>query len=223
MMKSKRPVRIGRASAAWVSSLLLVLTLGVTTPAFAQSDAGAAAVTAPAAEPAPAPAPEPAVELAPVPESAAETPAAPAPAATAPAPTALSNLSAELMNILVPVFVSLIGALAAFLLNWVRKKFKLNVSDHQIAAWAGIAEKAANRGGEWARNKAKEATEDKKVPGPEVLEIATDWAVEMGVHFNLPEMGREKLIGLIESHLHAKREDPEHPLPLEIEEKPAEA
>jgi hypothetical protein len=221
MMKSKRLARIGRTNVAWVSSLLLVLTLGVTTPAFAQDDAGAAAVAVPVAEPAPAP--EPAAEPAPAPEPAAEVAPAPAPAADATAPTALSNLSAELMNILIPVFVSLIGALAAFLLNWVRKKFKLNVSDHQIAAWAGIAEKAANRGGEWARNKAKEATEDKKVPGPEVLEIATNWAVEMGVHFNLPEMGREKLIGLIESHLHAKREDPDHPLPLEIEDKPAEA
>jgi hypothetical protein len=220
-MKSKRLARIGRTNVAWVSSLLLVLTLGVTTPAFAQDDAGAAAVAVPVAEPAPAP--EPAAEPAPAPEPAAEVAPAPAPAADATAPTALSNLSAELMNILIPVFVSLIGALAAFLLNWVRKKFKLNVSDHQIAAWAGIAEKAANRGGEWARNKAKEATEDKKVPGPEVLEIATNWAVEMGVHFNLPEMGREKLIGLIESHLHAKREDPDHPLPLEIEDKPAEA
>jgi len=122
-------------------------------------------------------------------------------------PTALSKLTTEVMNILVPALLTLIGLLVAWVLNWVRKKFHLNVSDAQINAWSKLAEKAANRGAEWARNKAKTATEGVKVPGPDVLEVAVDWAVEMGRVFKLPEMGREKLIGLIESHLFVERTD----------------
>lgn len=131
-------------------------------------------------------------------------------------PTALSKLSSEVLNILVPVFLLLIGLLVTWILNWVRKKFKLDVTDQQIASWVSLADKAANRGAEWARNKAIELTEGKTVPGPEVLEVAVNWAIEMGIAFNLPEMGREKLIGLIESNLYARREDPHHPLPLAI-------
>jgi len=122
-------------------------------------------------------------------------------------PTALAKLTTEVMNILIPAFLTLIGLLVAWVLNWVRKKFHLNVSDAQIDAWSKLAEKAANRGAEWARAKAKAATDGKKIPGPEVLEVAVDWAIEMGRVFKLPEMGREKLIGLIEGHLFTEREE----------------
>lgn len=120
-------------------------------------------------------------------------------------PTAISKLVNELMNVLIPAFITLIGLLATFILNWIRKKFKLNVSDHQISSWSTVAEKAAHRAAEWARNKSKQMTDGKKVPGPEVLDVAVDWAVEMGKAFKLPDIGREKLIGLIESRLHVKR------------------
>lgn len=129
--------------------------------------------------------------------------------------SALSKLADDLMAILIPAFLALVGMLVTFILNWVRKKFKLNVSDAQIASWAALAERAANRGAEWARNKARDMTDGKKVPGPEILEVAVDWAVEMGRSLKLPEMGREKLVGLIESHLAARRKDPGDPLPLE--------
>lgn len=119
--------------------------------------------------------------------------------------TALSKLSTEIMNILIPVFSTLMLGLATLVLNWVRKKFKLQVSDQAIYQWSLIAKKAADRGGEWARNKAKDLTDDKKVPGPEVLEVAVDWAVMAGKQYGLPEMGREKLIGLIEGQLHMDR------------------
>lgn len=120
--------------------------------------------------------------------------------------TALSKLSAELMNIIVPVFSTLMLGLATLVLNWVRKKFKLDVSDKAIYQWSLIAERAAARGGEWARNKLKTLTDGEKVPGPEVLEVAVDWAVMAGKAYGLPDMGREKLIGLIEGQLHIDRE-----------------
>ena len=133
-------------------------------------------------------------------------------------PGALSKLTSDLMDVLIPAFVTLIGLLVTWLLNLVRKKTKLDVSDKQIASWAELAKKGANRGAEWARNKAKSLTDGKKVPGPEVLDVAVNWAVDMGRAFKLPEIGREKLVGLIEAHLFEKREDPESPLPLELEE-----
>ena len=163
---------------------------------------------------------EVASEAAPAPVAAAIVEAAPAEEAVAPAPeaqeTALSKLSAEVLSILIPAFLALIGLLVTWVLNKIRKVLHLNVTDKQIAAWAALADKAANRGAEWARNKARDLTEGETIPGPEVLEVAVDWAIEMGRAFNLPEMGREKLVGLIESHLHAKREDSANPLPLEL-------
>jgi hypothetical protein len=204
---------------------MLVLLCGLSFPAFAQdppADPPATTETAPAPDTTPAPDPKPEDKpKADAPEKengdaepdASNPPAADEPAKDDAKQTALSKLSEELMNILIPAFVTLIGLLVTFILNWVRRKFKLNVSDAQIASWAVLAEKAANRGAEWARNKAKDLTDDKTVPGPEILEVAVDWAVEMGKSLKLPEMGREKLIGLIEGHLATKRADPDDPMP----------
>lgn len=193
------------------------LTMAFASAGYAQTDGGAEPAVmmdagAEVVEAAPAPAPVAAVVA-----------ADPAPAAIVAAPasakeTALSKLSTEVLNILIPAFLALIGFLVTWILNKVRKKLHLNVSDQQVEAWAKIADKAAARGGEWARNKAKDATDGKTIPGPEVLEVAVDWAVEMGRAFNLPEMGREKLVGLIESNLHSKRTDHTHPLPLDLPE-----
>lgn len=203
----------------------LLLCLGVA-PTFAQDTPPTDVPTAEtAAAPEAAPAPE-AAAAATSPErengddvasdgnasTAAPKPAI-APAMEEVKQTALAKLSEELLNILIPAFVTLIGLLVTLILNWVRKKFKLNVSDSQISTWSVLAEKAANRGAEWARNKAKDLTDGKTVPGPEILEVAVDWAVEMGKSLKLPEMGREKLIGLIEGHLAVKRADPNDPLP----------
>ena len=164
----------------------------------ADADAGGLAETAPVEAVAEVEAPE--TENGPAVENASN---APEPALAE--ETALSKLSSEIMNILIPVFATLMLGLATLVLNWVRKKFKLQVSDQAIYQWSLIAKKAADRGGEWARNKAKELTDDKKVPGPEVLEVAVDWAVMAGRQYGLPEMGREKLIGLIEGQLHMDR------------------
>lgn len=117
------------------------------------------------------------------------------------APTALERLSTEVMNVLVPVFVALVGGLATWLLKKLKEKTGIEVSDAAAASWFKLAHKAALRGGEYARNKAKELTEGEKVPGPEVLELATNWAIDMGKSLKLPEMGREKLEGLIEAEL----------------------
>ena len=201
MLKSKR---------LWASALSLAIFLGAylaPTTALAQDEPPAAAAIDAGAVPPdamPAPAAAPVEEVAPAPAAEPAPAASPAPTA---AKTALDNLSHELMNILVPAFVALIGGLVTFLLNWIRRKFKLTVSDQQIDAWAKLAERAAARGAEWARKKAKDLTEDEKVPGPEIMEVAANWAVEMGKTFKLPEIGREKLEGLIEAHLSTQRKE----------------
>jgi hypothetical protein len=164
------------------------------------------AVSAPETAPVPAPVAETPVAEAPAEMPAAEIPTEEAVVAEPEAEeTALSKLSAEILNILIPAFLLLIGFLVTWILNKVRAKLHLDVSDKQIASWADIANKAALRGSEWARNKAKDLTDDKTIPGPEVLEVAVDWAVEMGRAFKLPEIGREKLVGLIEGHLNTDR------------------
>jgi hypothetical protein len=185
---------------------VLFVSLAVPTFAIAQDDAGAVAAVEAAAETAPVTAPAPAAE-APA-EVAPEVVVAdaPAPAVVAPAAqTSLDKLSSELMNILIPVFVTLIGGLAAAFLAWVRKKAKLDVSDKQLNQWKMVAEMAAGRAGEWARNKTKDLTEGKTIPGPDILEVGANWGLDYGIAHGLPDIGREKLEGLIESHLHFRR------------------
>jgi hypothetical protein len=117
------------------------------------------------------------------------------------ADTAISSATQEILNILIPVFVALIGALATWILRKVQQKLHIDVGEKTAAAWAELARKAALRGGEWARKKSKEMTDGKKVPGGEVMEVAASWAVEMAKQQKLPEMARNKLEGLIEAHL----------------------
>ena len=215
MTKSKKLKKSGHWSGLRASALALFLVVGsfaIPSIALAQDDAGAAApveaIVAPDTISEVAPAPSPAAD---VPASAGSEVAVAAPvleaAPAAPGQTSLDKLSSELLNILIPIFVLLVGVLATALLNWIRKKLKLEVSDKQIASWAGYAEIGAARAAEWSRNKAKGLTEGKKVPGPEVLEVAINFAIELGVEHGLPEMGRQKLRGLIESQLHTKREN----------------
>lgn len=122
------------------------------------------------------------------------------------ADTAISSATTEILNILIPVFVTLIGALATWILRKVQQKLHIDVGEKTAAAWAELARKAALRGGEWARKKSKELTDGKKVPGGEVMEVAAAWAVEMAKQQKLPEMARNKLEGLIEAHLFELRE-----------------
>jgi hypothetical protein len=122
------------------------------------------------------------------------------------------------MAILLPILGTLATGLAALLLAWVRKKFKLDIGDKQIDAWAKLAGKAANRAGEWARNKLKDATEGKTIPGPDILEVGVNWAIEVGKAAGLPDIGREKLAGLIEGHLFERRKNPSDPLPMDVED-----
>lgn len=206
MMNSLKLKKIGLLSVARASALVLVLAIGVLgspATAFAQDDAGAIAAFDAAPAPAAAPvAPEPATaEAAPAPAPAAAV----APAAEPAAQTSLDKFSSELMNILVPTFVTLIGGLAVAFLAWVRKKLKLDVSNQQIYQWSEVAELAAGRGGEWVRNKTKGLTEGKEIPGPEILEVAVNWGLDYGIAHGLPDIGREKLGGLIESKLHQRR------------------
>lgn len=125
-------------------------------------------------------------------------------------PTALERFSTEVLNVLIPVFVALIGGLATWLLQKLKERTGVEVSEAAAQSWTMLAHKAAMRGGEYARKRAKELTEGEKVPGPEVLEVATNWAIDMAKSLKLPEMGREKLEGLIEAELfEIRREDSE--------------
>ena len=123
--------------------------------------------------------------------------------------SALEKFTSEVMNVLVPVFVTFIGGLATWLLNLFRKKTGIQVSDAQIAAWSSLARKSALRAAEWSRNKAKQATDGRKIPGPDVLEVAANFAIEMGIQAKLPAMGRARLEALIEAELFALRREEE--------------
>lgn len=199
--------------------LTVALLFGLSSHSFAQDttppspvavsafDAGPMADAMPAA-------PAPVVE-APAPAEAAPK-AAPAEAAPS-GETGLSKLSSSLMDIIIPAFSTLILGLFAVLLAWVRKKLKLDVSNQTIYQWSDVIRKAIARGDEWARNKAKDLADGKKVPGPDILDVSLDWAIEAGRAYGLPEMGREKLIGLLESQLHLERQDASHVRPLELD------
>lgn len=126
------------------------------------------------------------------------------------APTALERLSDGILDVLIPIFVAFIGGLATWLLKKLKEKTGIEISDAAQESWSKLARKAALRGGEYARKKAKELTDGKKVPGPEILEMAANWAIDMGDSLKLPQIGRAKLEGLIEAHLfELRREDDE--------------
>ena len=190
-----------------------LLVLGVA-PAFAQSlepaDAGAIAPadTPVEASPAPAPAASPAPVVPADPPAPTIGSASPAPTVPVGPQTSLERLVDTVATVVLPAFSALIMGLVALLLNWLRRRFKLQVSDQQIDAWAKIATESADRAAEWARAKAKSAAEGKKVPGPDVLDVAVNWGLDMGETMKLPQLGREKLIGLIEAQLFKGRKEP---------------
>lgn len=126
--------------------------------------------------------------------------------ATSPPPTALQALTDQVLSILIPAFVTAIGTVATWLLIKLKNKLHLDVSDKTMAAWSGLAERAALRGAEWARQKAKELTDGKKLPGGEVMDVAVNWALQMAEQQKLPVMAREKLVGLIEAQLFKLRQ-----------------
>lgn len=127
--------------------------------------------------------------------------AQPETAPPAPKQTSLEVLHDQMMSILVPVFVALIGGFATWALAKIKTRFHLDVSDKTMQQWKELAQSAAYRGAEWAREKSKGLVDGKKVPGGDVMEVAANWALQMAEHQKLPAMAREKLVGLIESEL----------------------
>lgn len=115
--------------------------------------------------------------------------------------TALQNLTDQVMAVLIPIFVLLVGGLATTILAKVRHKLHLDNNDKITAQWDDLAKKAALRGAEWARQEAKKLEEGKKLPGGPVMETAANWAIDMAVQQGLPDMARKKLEGLIDAHL----------------------
>lgn len=118
-----------------------------------------------------------------------------------PVKTGLQAFTDQVLAVLAPIFVAFIGSLATYLLYLFQKKTGIQVSDATRQQWEQIARKAALRGAEWARKKAKESTDGKKVPGPEVLDQAVLWATQLAQTMKLPELARDELVGLIEAKL----------------------
>jgi hypothetical protein len=121
--------------------------------------------------------------------------------------TSISRVTTDVLNVLLPIFVAFIGGLATWGAKKVLDKLHITLADSVMDQWSALAEKAAMFGAEYARKKAKELTDGKKVPGPEVLEAAASWAVSMGESMKLPDMAGDALKGLIESHLFKLRMD----------------
>lgn len=129
-------------------------------------------------------------------------------AADAAPQTALQTFTDQVMAILIPAFVTLIGLFATWILMKVKAKLHIDVGVKTQEAWAQLARDAALRGAEWARKKAKDVVGDRKIPGGEVMEVAANWALQMAEQQGLPTLAREKLVGLIESELFKlRRED----------------
>jgi len=208
-MKTKKN---GAVSRLLLGSLVLIGLMAGPSPAMAD-DAGVAITEVQPATVAVAPAAAPAVAPVAVPVVAAPQPTV----VVAPAPkqTGLEALRDQLLAILIPTFVLFVGALATAALSKFKKKLGLDVSEKVAVQWQALAQSAALRGAEWARKKTKELTDGKKVPGPEVLDVAVNWATDMAVHQGLPELARGKLEGLIEAELfklrQAERASPNDP------------
>jgi len=120
--------------------------------------------------------------------------------------TALQNLMDQVLAIVIPTFVTAIGLVATWLLLKLKQKLHIDVSEKTIDAWASLAQRAALRAAEWARNKAKDLAGDKKLPGGEIMEVAVNWALQMAEQQGLPALAREKLVGLIEAELFKLRQ-----------------
>jgi heme/copper-type cytochrome/quinol oxidase subunit 2 len=123
-----------------------------------------------------------------------------------PAPTALQNLMTQILAIVVPILVTVVGAVAAWIGLKIKQKLHLDISDKTMQAWSDLAQRAALRAAEWARNKSKDLTDGKKLPGGEVMEVAVNWAIQIAEQQKLPDMAREKLVGLIEAELFKLRQ-----------------
>jgi hypothetical protein len=122
-------------------------------------------------------------------------------------PTALQNFVNQVLAILAPVIISALGVVTTWILFKIKQKLHIEVSQATQDAWAKLANDAAHRGAEWARQQALAAVGDKKIPGGAVMDVAANWAMQMAEQQKLPDMARAKLTGLIESELFKIRRD----------------
>lgn len=127
--------------------------------------------------------------------------ALPALAFAADGQTALQNLTDQIMAVLAPVLVTAVGLVATAILMKLKAKLHLDIADKTMESWSALAGNAAMRAAEWARQKAKTLEGDKKLPGGDVMEVAVNWALQMAEQQKLPQLAREKLVGLIEAEL----------------------
>lgn len=132
---------------------------------------------------------------------------------TASQPTVLQTFMDQFFAIVLPALTVIVGALVTAILTKLKNRFHLDVSQSTMDAWSQLASSAAMRGAEWARQKAKTLVGDKKVPGEEVMEVAVNWATQMAEAHKLPELAREKLVGLIEAELYKLRLTTTDPAP----------
>lgn len=120
------------------------------------------------------------------------------------APTAAARFADQMFEIVTPIFVTVISTLASWVLWKARQRFGFQISESTQQQWDNIAEKAALRGAEWARQQAK--TTGRKVKGPAVLEVAANWAIDIAKDTKLPARGRDVVNGLVEAQLYKLRQ-----------------
>ena len=121
--------------------------------------------------------------------------------------TGLEKATTTLLDIVLPVAVMFTTGLAGWLMTKIAQLLGLKVKDEHAIQWSNLARRGALRAAEWARNKAKEATDGKKVPGNEVLDVALGFVTGMAEQFKLPGMARTQLEGMIEAELFQLRRE----------------
>lgn len=115
----------------------------------------------------------------------------------------LRQLMDQLLAVLTPFVVAVVGLMTTWVLKKLRDRLHLQVSDAQMTSWTQLAEQAALRGAEYARKVTR--GESRKPTGDEVLGVAVEWAADMALKSGLPAMSPERLKGLIESQLYRMR------------------
>lgn len=120
--------------------------------------------------------------------------------------TRLADLA---FDILTPVLIILAGWLAHRLVGIIEKKFSVDVPERQEALLDTWIEQGIHLAEEWSRNKVKH--EAKKATGPEKLEVAAGFVLDLVESRGWIDWGKERLLAKIEAKLGHQRVTSEKP------------
>lgn len=127
--------------------------------------------------------------------AAPETPAA--------EPNALSRLADIAFQVLVPVLSLFAAYLTNRLIGVFEQKTGFDVADKHEQWIRDWVEKGIHLGEEWSYKKVKGQTG--KLTGPEKLEVAADFVLDMVAKYNIPGWTRDKVTKYIEAQLGTHR------------------